>query len=96
MAGYEGTPRPHRDPTGVAEQRAVEGCGPPGDHDQLQPIRLQHARSSLAAAVAEGRVAQADVDTVLERLARGEVPTRYDAELRRAGVLPGRAQRAGR
>lgn len=93
MTEHENTPRPHRDTTGGGGA-GLEGWDPPDDHGQPQGMRQQHARSSLAAAVDEGRVAQADADTVLERLARGEDAHQIRRELRRAGVLP-RAKRAG-
>lgn len=106
MTGREGTPQPHPGPTGVAEQTGgsvrplidEERAGAPlGDRDHpVEAIRLQHVRSSLAGAVAEGRVAQADADAVIERLTHGEDAHQLRRELRRAGVLPRRAGRPGR
>lgn len=106
MTGREGTPQPHPGPTGVAEQtggsvrprideeRARKAAAELGGRDHpVEAIRLQHVRSSLAAAVAEGRVAQADADAVIERLTHGEDAHQLRRELRRAGVLPCRAGR---
>jgi hypothetical protein len=79
------------------EQRAAWQAAPPGDRDQtLQAIRLRHVRDTLGGAVAEGRVAQADADAVLEGLMRGEDAHQLRRELRRAGVLPGHVRRSDR
>lgn len=79
------------------EQRARLAAASPEDRDRvLQQVRLQHVRRSLADAVAGGRVSQADADSVLDRLSRGEDVHRMRRELRRRGVLPGRTDESGR
>jgi hypothetical protein len=74
------------------EQRAQLATAKPEDRDRiLREVRQQHASRSIADAVAQGRLSQADADAVLERLSHGEDVHRVRRELRRLGVLPGRA-----
>lgn len=92
--------RPHSGGPGgrlTEEQRARLAAAPPEDRERiLQEVRGQHVRRSLGDAVAEGRLSQADADSVLERISRGEDVHSLRRELRGLGVLPGSADRPRR
>ncbi|MEX0629666.1 MAG: hypothetical protein WEE67_04405 [Chloroflexota bacterium] len=61
----------------LTEQEAerLHAAGDPGEFDAVvRDIRVRHAESRLAAAVADGRMSQEEADRFLERLRRGEHP----------------------
>ncbi len=59
----------------LSEQDAerLRSAGDSGEDVALQ-IRLEHAKTALAAAVEDGSMAQEEADSVLTRLAAGEHP----------------------
>lgn len=76
----------------LSEQDAerLRSAGDSGEDVALQ-IRLEHAKTALAAAVDDGRMAQEEAESVLTRLAAGEHPRGLRRQLKLNGLRRGSA-----